>query len=131
MIGPTPFIRRPVDAMTKQLGRAKMSAPTPLLKQPHWFTPPLEVWLPYQYIEAGPLGAEAAIEIRLGESTASAFVPVAAIDERRSRVRCQVVGQIGQDLFVAFPPTSLGGTTARFNSSDLADFVSPFELSQR
>ncbi len=100
-----------------------MSLPQLALKQPVWFSPPVDLCLPFERSEAGPFGEELAVEIHLGRSNVSAFVPRSAVDADKSCVRCQAVGQTDQDVYVAFPPTSLGGTTGTFNRADIDAYL--------
>jgi hypothetical protein len=68
--------------------------------------------LPYKKIEYDPFPTpeEAQIWLQLGSEPKMAFVPLEIVDKEAWTVKAALLGELGSQILVAFPPTNWGHT---------------------
>ena len=81
--------------------------------QPKWYDPPkpLSIQVQADTIKESPLGNEVSISLRVNGEDCNVVVPTIALGENKLSVAALQVGEIGENVIVSFPATSLGTST--------------------
>ena len=66
-----------------------------------------------------PTPQEAEVWFELNGETKSAFVPLNIVDEEHKTVLAALIGEIGGEIVVSFPPTNFGQTKFSVCEADL------------
>ena len=66
-----------------------------------------------------PTPQEAEVWFELNGETKSAFVPLSIVNEERETVLAALIGEIGGEIVVSFPPTNFGQTKFSAGEADL------------
>ena len=92
-------------------------------QQPIWYDSPKEVQIKFVNCQAAPFFEEYAVEIQINGETASAMVPVRAIDLEHNTIAAFQVGELQEDVFLILPSSSMGRTTLKVHKSKIEEIV--------
>ncbi len=95
-----------------------MQSPVPI-EAPKWFAEGQEKRLRFVEHKADPFGDEIAIRIQAGDKDEEAIVPARAVDLENRTVLAWLIGEVGGDLLLSLPASSLGMRRLRLSREDL------------
>lgn len=96
------------------------------IERPKWFANPESVLISVdpKFVKKSPLGNEVSIHLIAGGVKYAAVIPSSAINESVSKVDAVKVGEVGDNVLISFPPTSMGTATWSIDKSHLSNIIS-------
>lgn len=96
------------------------------IERPTWFDNPESVLISVDpnCVKKSPLGNEVSIHLISGDVKFAAVIPSSAFNESIWKVDAFKVGEVGDNVLISFPPTSMGTATWSVDKSQLSKMIS-------